>query len=93
MAVFPMERGVAMEDRLHEPYRLALSRNGRSIRKAALNAGAAAVAISGAGPSLVAFCLEAQAQVVAQAMGDNMKGGAVEALTIDRKGARVTVLE
>lgn len=45
----------AMDDRLHLPYRLPLIPGGQKALNAALEAGASAVTISGAGPSLIAF--------------------------------------
>jgi homoserine kinase len=47
--------GSAMEDRLHQPYRLPLILGAQAALEAAKDAGAAAVALSGAGPSLAAF--------------------------------------
>lgn len=47
--------GRVMEDRLHQPYRLALIPGARDALKVMRLAGAEAVALSGAGPSLVAF--------------------------------------
>jgi homoserine kinase len=44
-----------MDDRLHQASRLKLIPGGRTAWVAAQNAGAAAVAISGSGPSLIAF--------------------------------------
>ncbi len=46
---------VAMADRLHQPYRLALIPGAAEAYAAAYAAGAAGVALSGAGPSLLAF--------------------------------------
>lgn len=43
-----------MEDRLHQPYRLPLIPGAEEAVKAGRNAGAAAVVLSGAGPSLLA---------------------------------------
>jgi homoserine kinase len=48
--------GQVMDDRLHQPYRLPLIPGAAKAMQAARAAGAAAVAISGAGPSLIAFC-------------------------------------
>jgi homoserine kinase len=60
---------VAMQDRLHQPYRLPLIPGAEAARKAALEAGAAAVVLSGAGPSLLAVLRDAQdCQPVADAM-------------------------
>jgi homoserine kinase len=48
--------GSAMTDTLHQPYRLALIPGAQAAMESAKAAGAAAVALSGAGPSLIAFC-------------------------------------
>jgi len=45
----------AMDDKLHQPYRSKLIPGYDAVRQAALDAGAAAVTLSGAGPSMVAF--------------------------------------
>jgi homoserine kinase len=45
----------AMDDALHQPYRLPLIPGAREAMQAAKKAGVAAVALSGAGPSLIAF--------------------------------------
>ena len=47
--------GKAMSDALHQPYRIPLIPGAQLAMDAARNAGAAAVALSGAGPSLIAF--------------------------------------
>src|SRR5687767_1453318 len=47
--------GKAMTDTLHQPYRMWLIPGAREVMDAAKEAGAAAVAISGAGPSIIAF--------------------------------------
>lgn len=47
--------GKAMTDRLHQPYRIPLIPGAQGAMQAARQAGAAAVALSGAGPSLIAF--------------------------------------
>ncbi|MBU6360515.1 MAG: homoserine kinase [Chloroflexota bacterium] len=47
--------GRAMDDRLHEPYRLPLIPGAVAAKAAALAQGASAVAMSGAGPGLIAF--------------------------------------
>lgn len=46
---------VATQDRLHQPYRASLVPGLRSVFQAALDAGAKGVALSGAGPSVLAF--------------------------------------
>ena len=60
--------GEAMTDTLHQPYRLKLIPGAESAMEAARQAGAAAVALSGAGPSLIAFSSEAES-----AIGESMK--------------------
>ena len=47
--------GKAMTDTLHQPYRLQLIPGGREAIDAAKEAGASAAALSGAGPSIIAF--------------------------------------
>ncbi|MBI9051453.1 MAG: homoserine kinase [Anaerolineaceae bacterium] len=60
---------VVMQDKLHQPHRLKLIPGSEQAIEAARDAGAKAVALSGAGPSLIAFCQPDQAaQVVGQAM-------------------------
>ena len=48
----------AMTDTLHQPYRLGLIPGGGEAMQAARESGAAAAAISGAGPSIIAFSSE-----------------------------------
>ncbi|HPH95070.1 MAG TPA: homoserine kinase [Anaerolineaceae bacterium] len=60
--------GKVMEDRLHQPYRLKLIPGGEEAIDAAHRAGAAAAALSGAGPSIVAFATGEATQEIAQAM-------------------------
>jgi homoserine kinase len=60
--------GEAMTDTLHQPYRLKLIPGAESAMEAARQAGAAAVALSGAGPSLIAFSSKAEAGI-----GESMK--------------------
>ena len=47
--------GQVMDDRLHQPYRLKLIPGAAEALAAARRAGAAAAAISGAGPGMIAF--------------------------------------
>lgn len=47
--------GKVMSDKLHQPYRLRLIPGAASAMEAAKEAGASAVALSGAGPSVIAF--------------------------------------
>jgi homoserine kinase len=50
--------GQAMSDMLHQPYRLPLIPGAQAAMEAGKKAGASAVALSGAGPSLIAFSPE-----------------------------------
>ena len=59
--------GQVMVDRLHQPYRLSLIDGSGQALQAALQAGASAAAISGAGPGLIAFSSQA-ADKAAEAM-------------------------
>lgn len=60
---------VAMQDRLHQPYRLPLVPGLSAAFEAGRAAGAAAVALSGAGPSVIAFAAEGH-----EAIGEAMAG-------------------
>jgi len=59
---------LAMEDRLHQPYRLPLIPGMADAFRAGREAGAAAVALSGAGPSVIAFAPDGHDEI-AKAMG------------------------
>lgn len=84
--------GRAMADRLHQPYRGRLIPGFQEVRNAACEAGAAAVALSGAGPSVVAFAPEGH-KAIAQAMKRTFAEYGIEArvmvLEVEREGARV----
>ena len=59
----------ATRDRLHQPYRLELFPASRHLMDAAREAGALATCTSGAGPSVLALCEDAnRADAVAEAM-------------------------
>lgn len=60
--------GKVMTDTLHQPYRLPLIPGAHSALDAAKEAGADAVALSGAGPSLIAFSSKAE-----EGIGEAMK--------------------
>jgi homoserine kinase len=64
--------GKVMDDRLHQPYRLKLIPGGEEAFAAAHRAGAAAVALSGAGPSVIAFAPEEDGTIAAQKIGEAM---------------------
>jgi len=66
--------GKVMNDRLHQPYRLRLIPGGASAMEAAKTAGAAAVALSGAGPGVIAFSSKAEAGILqGDIIGESMK--------------------
>lgn len=56
---------LAMDDLLHQPYRLGLVPGMKEVMEAALQAGALGCCLSGAGPSILAFCGEKCAEVSA----------------------------
>jgi homoserine kinase len=65
---------LGMQDQLHQPYRIPLIPGAAAAISAAKNAGAAAVVISGAGPSLLAISQKpSELQVIAAAMVDAFK--------------------
>lgn len=86
--------GAMMLDVLHEPYRRVGIPGYDAVGEAAREAGAAAVALSGSGPSLIAFAQENHAAIGA-AMRAAFRGAGIESrvwtLPVDREG--VTVLD
>ena len=84
--------GKAMDDRLHQPHRLPLIPGALSALEAARRAGAAAVALSGAGPSLIAFSSDGNPEI-GEAMRREFARAGLEArvfhLRISERGARV----
>jgi homoserine kinase len=82
----------AMTDRLHQPYRLPLIPGAQAAMEAMKQAGAAAVALSGAGPSLIAFSTRREAAIGRagqQAFAEAGLSSRVFKLKINRKGAQV----
>lgn len=79
----------AMVDRLHEPYRRPLIPGFDAAKQAARKAGAAAVALSGAGPSMAAFAPGGHAEI-AEAMKAAFEANGVKCRTLvlaaDRRG-------
>jgi len=84
--------GDAMTDTMHQPFRLKLIPGAKSAMEAAKEGGASAAALSGAGPSVVAFSSKADAGI-----GESMKRAFAEAglesrvyqLKVSRSGANV----
>lgn len=80
---------VAMQDRLHQPYRIALVPGMKDAFLAAREAGASGVAISGAGPGLLAFAPSGQKAIVEAAVSAFQRAGLscrTWILPIDTKG-------
>lgn len=81
-----------MQDRLHQPYRRMLIRGYDDVERAAIDSGAAAVVLSGAGPSLAAFTDHGHTQI-AQAMRDAFAAHRIDCRTfvlpVDQYGVRV----
>lgn len=85
--------GSVMDDRLHQPYRKPLIRSYDLLASQAEQAGAAAVCISGAGPTILAVCSGEKAGHVAEAMREVTQAadlpGEVAVLETDLDGAVV----
>lgn len=83
---------LALEDKLHQPYRKSLIPGFDEVTAAARKAGAMGCVLSGAGPTIIAFTLEKEA-AVGDAMVESFRANGAEAraivLSIDREGARV----
>ena len=86
---------VAMKDRLHQPYRASLIPGFNDVAEAATAAGALSVALSGAGPTVAAYCLEHDKQVAKQMQTVFNKHQVVcdiKILKSDADGANVHIL-
>jgi homoserine kinase len=84
---------VAMQDRLHQPYRAHLVPGLEGVIEAALAYGAHGACLSGSGPTVLAFTSRDLAPVVATAMKKTFEAGGTTArswaLEVDLMGARV----
>lgn len=84
---------VAMQDRLHQPYRSHLIPGLEDVIEAAGEAGAYGACLSGSGPTVLAFAPEDRADEIARAMRLAFEGRGVTAeawaLEVDLAGARV----
>ena len=84
----------AMQDKIHQPYRQALIKGYSAVRQAAIAAGAYEMAISGAGPTLLALADADVATAVAAAMAQAWLQQGVRAevrsLGLDTEGTRIT---
>lgn len=83
---------VALQDKIHQPYRQALIEGYDAVQKAALASGAYGMVISGAGPTLLALADSASAPGVVAAMAAAWQQEGVKArvrsLSIDTQGAK-----
>jgi homoserine kinase len=83
----------ALQDRLHQPYRIALIAGFAEVYRAAMDAGAKGLVISGAGPTLLALSMTEAASTVAHQiqMAWQQNGITAEVITaqIDLNGAIV----
>ncbi len=85
---------VSMEDRLHQPYRAKLIPGFEEVRRNALEAGALSIALSGAGPTVVAYARDSApiqqiADQMALAFQQNGLACQTKILTVDTEGAKV----
>jgi homoserine kinase len=97
--VLGLERGdgalvrAAMVDRLAEPFRIPLYPGYARAREAALEAGAFGVAVSGAGPTLLAIASAGAADAVGRAVvgayGEGGVGASLHVAEVDPEGARI----
>ena len=87
---------VLMDDRLHQPYRKPLVHGYDLISSEAERAGAGAVVLSGAGPTMLAVCAAGDASAVEAAMAGALASLAgrckTMALEADLEGCRVEAL-
>ena len=85
---------VAMKDRLHQPYRTSLIPGFDDVAAAATDAGALSVALSGAGPTIAAYCLERTEQVAERmqsAFKKHQIASDIKILKPDADGASITM--
>jgi homoserine kinase len=84
---------VAMQDRLHQPYRSHLIPGLEDVIEAALSNEAYGACLSGSGPTVLAFAPEERAEKIAAAMRAAFERRSVQAkawaLDVDLSGARV----
>ena len=88
----------ALEDRLHEPYRLRLFPWMTAVTTAARAAGALGCVLSGAGPSLLAVAPgDAEAAAVSRAMERTLDAagvkGVARTLAVDTQGATIRIVD
>ncbi|MEM7331409.1 MAG: homoserine kinase [Chloroflexota bacterium] len=84
---------ISMQDRLHQPYRLTLIPGAEEAAEAAYQMGAKGVALSGAGPSLIAFAPNNLPQIgdaMRHAFSKNGLNSRQWCLPMDKQGAEAT---
>jgi homoserine kinase len=82
----------ATQDRVHQPYRAKLVPGMYALFDAAMKAGARGAALSGAGPSIIAFAVhsgEPVARAMLQAATRMGLGGSTQIVSVSPKGAQV----
>ncbi len=88
---------IAMEDKLHQPYRQTLIKGYEVVKSAAISSGAYGMVISGAGPTLLALTNLTQAEVVTHSMKEAWKTQGVEAkvisLRVDTQGTKTLQIQ
>ena len=89
--------GMAMEDKLHQPYRKRLVKGMYTVFEQAMRAGALGVSLSGAGPSIFAFtkasprwCAERVGKAMQEAFGKHRVESRYLVLGIDREGTKIS---
>ncbi len=83
---------MAMSDRLHQPYRSRLIPGFNDVVDAATSAGALSIALSGAGPTIAAYCIDNMEHVgrsMQEAFSDNNIHAEIKILATDLEGAKV----
>ena len=87
---------VALQDKLHQPYRQALIHGFEAVHTAAMEAGALGLVISGAGPTLLALVDKTQATKVENAIASAWQSEGINAdvrsLALDIQGAKVYII-
>lgn len=82
--------GKAMDDKLHQPYRAKLIREYDKVKQMAMDCGAAAFCISGAGPTLLCVCHDDHfADRMSEAVKQCENKWRVLQLEVDHDGAKV----
>ncbi len=86
---------VALQDKLHQPYRQVLIHGFEAVQSAAIEAGALGLVISGAGPTLLALVDKMQAANVQRAISSAWQNVGINAdvrsLSLDNQGAKADI--